>query len=125
MYTTDFLDQPTQYYNFTDETFEEDILFTVQGTKVKMLDYNETVQIVFQGTDVMKSSVNHPMHMHGYSFSVVGFGFGNYDNETDPKGFNLVDPPQVVTFGVPKNGWLAIRFTANNPGMPFPLYFHF
>ncbi|KAL6211355.1 hypothetical protein ACLB2K_016582 [Fragaria x ananassa] len=119
VYTTDFPDQPTQYYNFTDETFEEDILFTVQGTKVKMLDYNETVQIVFQGTDVMKSSVNHPMHMHGYSFYVVGFGFGNYDNETDPQGFNLVDPPQVVTFGVPKNGWLAIRFTANNPGVWF------
>ncbi|XP_062023326.1 putative laccase-9 [Rosa rugosa] len=119
VYTTDFPDQPTQYYNFTEETFVENILFTVQGTKVKVLNYNESVQIVFQGTDVMKSSVNHPMHMHGYSFYVVGFGFGIYNNESDPKGFNLVDPPQVTTFGVPKNGWLAIRFTANNPGVWF------
>lgn len=95
----------------------DDIVFTVQGTKVKMLNYNESVQIVFQGTNVMKGSVNHPMHMHGYSFYVVGFGYGNYDDEADPKGFNFVDPPKVTTFAVPKNGWLAIRFTASNPGM--------
>jgi laccase len=40
------------------------------------------------------------MHLHGYSFYVVGTGFNNFDNETDPKGFNLVDPPEVNTFGV-------------------------
>lgn len=85
-----------------------------------MLNYNESVEIVFQGTNVLDGSVNHPMHMHGYSFYVVGYDFGNYDNETDPKGFNLVDPPAVTTFGVPKRGWLAIRFKASNPGMFFP-----
>ena len=99
----------------------DDILYTVQGTKVKVLNYNESVQIVFQGTNVMKGSVNHPMHMHGYSFYVVGSGFGNYDDEADPKGFNFVDPPKVTTFGVPKKGWLAIRFIANNPGTPSSL----
>ena len=51
----------------------------------------------------------------GMAFYVVGKGFGNYDNETDPKSFNLVDPVEVNTFSVPKNGWLAIRFVANNP----------
>ena len=51
----------------------------------------------------------------GMAFYVVGKGFGNYDNETDPKNFNLVDPVEVNTFSVPKNGWLAIRFVANNP----------
>lgn len=85
-----------------------------------MLNYNESVEIVFQGTNVLDGPVNHPMHMHGYSFYVVGYDFGNYDNETDPKGFNLVDPPAVTTFGVPKSGWLAIRFKASNPGMFFP-----
>ncbi|KAL6184636.1 hypothetical protein ACLB2K_046036 [Fragaria x ananassa] len=119
VYTSDFPDQPPTFYNFTEETFVDDIVFTVQGTKVKMLNYNESVQIVFQGTNVMKGSVNHPMHMHGYSFYVVGFGYGNYDDEADPKGFNFVDPPKVTTFAVPKNGWLAIRFTASNPGVWF------
>ena len=83
---------------------------------MKVLNYNEEVEIVFQGTNLLDGSAIHPMHLHGYGFYVVGKGFGNYDNETDPKSFNLVDPVEVNTFSVPKNGWLAIRFVANNPG---------
>lgn len=92
-------------------------MFTDQARRVKVLNYNESVEIVFQGTNVLDHSMSHPMHLHGYSFYVVGYGFGNYDNVTDPKRFNLVDPPQVTTFAIPRKGWLAIRFTANNPGM--------
>lgn len=119
IYTTDFPDQPPSYYNFTGDEFPDSIELTVQGTKVKVLNYNEAVEIVFQGTNVLTGSVNHPMHMHGYSFYVVGTGFGNFNNEIDPKHYNLVDPPEVTTFGVPKNGWVAIRFVANNPGVFF------
>ncbi|KAF3959533.1 hypothetical protein CMV_015662 [Castanea mollissima] len=119
IYTTDFPDQPPSYYNFTGDEFPDSIELTVQGTKVKVLNYNEAVEIVFQGTNVLTGSVNHPMHMHGYSFYVVGTGFGNFNNEIDPKHYNLVDPPEVTTFGVPKNGWVAIRFVANNPGAFF------
>ncbi|KAK9930404.1 hypothetical protein M0R45_027442 [Rubus argutus] len=114
-YTTDFPDYPPTFYNFTEESMDIDTVLTVQGRKVKVLEYNESVEIVFQGTDVLAGSINHPMHLHGYTFYVVGQGFGNFDNVTDPKNFNLVDPPEVVTFGVPKKGWMAIRFTANNP----------
>uniref|UniRef100_A0A2N9H4X4 Plastocyanin-like domain-containing protein n=1 Tax=Fagus sylvatica TaxID=28930 RepID=A0A2N9H4X4_FAGSY len=46
-------------------------------------------------------------------------GSGNFNNKTDPKSYNLIDPPEVNTFGVPKNGWLAIRFIADNPGVWF------
>ncbi|KAB1220762.1 Laccase-14 [Morella rubra] len=114
-----FPDFPPSFYNFTGDEFSEDIILTVQGTKVKILNYNETVEIVFQGTNVLEGSMNHPMHLHGHSFNVVGSGFGNFDNETDPEGFNLVDPPEVTTFGVPKKGWIAIRFVAKNPGVWF------
>ena len=86
---------------------------------MKVLNYNEAVEVVFQGTNLMAGAGIHPMHLHGYSFYVVGIGLGNFDNETDPKGFNLVDPPEVNTFEVPKNGWLALRFIANNPGKFF------
>ena len=82
---------------------------------MKVLNYNEEVEIVFQGTNLLDGSAIHPMHLHGYGFYEVGKGFGNYDNETDPKSFNLVDPVEVNTFSVPKNGWLAIRLVANNP----------
>lgn len=93
---------------------------TSQGAKVKVLDYNATVEIVFQGTGTLEASGNHPMHMHGYSFYVVGTGLGNFNNDTDPSTYNLVDPPLVNTFSVPKLGWLTIRFKASNPGTIFP-----
>ena len=91
------------------------------GSKVKVLNYNEAVEVVFQGTNILGAGY-HPMHLHGHSFYVVGSGYGNYNNDTDPKKFNLVDPVAVNTFGVPKNGWLAIRFVANNPGT---LFYHY
>ncbi|KAJ6303055.1 hypothetical protein OIU77_017018 [Salix suchowensis] len=37
----------------------------------------------------------------------------------DPKKFNLVDPVERNTIGVPAGGWTAIRFIADNPGVWF------
>ncbi|KAA8537996.1 hypothetical protein F0562_027424 [Nyssa sinensis] len=118
IYTPDFPDQPPVYFDFTaDDLVEDNTTIPMIGTKAKVLNYNETVEIVFQGTNVLGGSENHPMHLHGYSFYVVGSGHGNFNNETHPKSFNLVDPPELTTVGVPKNGWLAIRFRATNPGV--------
>ena len=80
------------------------------------VEYNSTVEIVFQGTNVL-AATHHPMHLHGYSFYVVGWGFGNFDGNKDPLRYNLVDPPFQNTISVPSNGWVAIRFEASNPGM--------
>ncbi|KAK4761037.1 hypothetical protein SAY87_005930 [Trapa incisa] len=118
-YTTDFPDRPSVMYNFTEDSDDPDLVMTAQGTRVKVLNYNESVEIVFQGTGLLDGAGVHPMHMHGYSFYVIGMGQGNFDNETDPLTFNLVDPPKANTFIVPKYGWLAIRFVANNPGVWF------
>ncbi|KAF3970966.1 hypothetical protein CMV_005394 [Castanea mollissima] len=119
VYTTDFPDQPPYYYNFTSYQLPDALAIAELGSKVKVLNYNEAVEIVFQGTNIFQGSDHHPMHLHGHNFYVVGIGYGNYNNETDPKSFNLVDPVAVNTFVVPKNGWLAIRFVANNPGVWF------
>ncbi|XP_078169110.1 putative laccase-9 [Carex rostrata] len=117
VYTPDFPDQPPVFFNFTKD-FSSNETFTSKSTKVKVVEYNTTVEIVFQGTN-MFTGENHPIHLHGQSFYVVGSGFGNYDNTTDPLSYNLVDPPLINTLGVPKNGWAAIRFRANNPGVWF------
>ncbi|KAE8713198.1 Laccase-11 [Hibiscus syriacus] len=37
----------------------------------------------------------------------------------NPTKFNLVDPPERNTVGVPTGGWTAIRFRADNPGVWF------
>jgi laccase len=60
----------------------------------------------------------HPLHLHGFNFFVIGQGSGNYDPARDPARFNLVDPVERNTVGVPAGGWVAIRFRADNPG-PF------
>lgn len=46
----------------------------------------------------------------------LGVGLGNFDPARDPAKFNLVDPPERNTVGVPTRGWTAIRFQADNPG---------
>ena len=42
---------------------------------------------------------------------------GNFDPAKDPAKYNLVDPIERNTVGVPTGGWTAIRFRADNPGM--------
>ncbi|PKI69967.1 hypothetical protein CRG98_009842 [Punica granatum] len=117
VFTKDFPDEPPYYFNFTGDVGNNTI-FPSLGTKVRVIDYNEAVEIVFQGTNV-GAAENHPMHLHGYSFYVLGFGSGNFNSTTDPLSYNLDDPPLVNTIGVPKNGWLTIRFIADNPGVWF------
>lgn len=72
-----------------------------------MLEYNTAVEIVFQGTDLL-AGTDHPMHLHGYSFYVVGGGFGNFDRAKDAKRFNFVEPPLQNTIMVPKNVGLPL-----------------
>ncbi|KAI8003107.1 Laccase-14 [Camellia lanceoleosa] len=119
IFTKDFPSQPPYFFDFTANNVSDDYLTPLNATKVKVVEFNSTVEMVFQTTNVMNAAENHPMHLHGYSFYFVGFGFGNFNNETDPTGYNLVDPPEVNTVGVPANGWAAIRFRADNPGVWF------
>lgn len=122
-YKPDFPDFPSHLFNFTTDdsavTGSDNYTLSQLSTKVKVLEYNETVEIVFQGTDILNSGENHPLHLHGYRFFVVGSGTGNFDNVTDPLSYNLHDPPEVNTFPIPKDGWAAIRFKASNPGVWF------
>ncbi|GLT59092.1 hypothetical protein SLA2020_319310 [Shorea laevis] len=116
VYGTNFPDFPQLFFDFTADYLPMDWEIPQQGTKVRVLDYNSTVELVFQGTNLLFGS-DHPMHLHGYSFYVVGLGLGNFDKDNDPSRYNLVDPPLQNTIHVPKNGWMAIRFKANNPGV--------
>jgi laccase len=85
------------------------------GTKVVVLPYNTSVEVVLQDTSI-QGAESHPLHLHGFDFFVVGQGVGNYDPSQDPAKFNLLDPVQRNTVGVPAGGWVAIRFYADNPG---------
>ncbi|XP_028793263.1 laccase-15-like [Neltuma alba] len=118
VYGDKFPDFPPLNFDFTGNDLPQFLLTPSVGTEVKVLEYGSTVELVLQGTNVL-TGTEHPIHLHGYSFYVVGWGFGNFDEQRDPLNYNLVDPPYQNTVTIPKNGWVAIRFTADNPGVWF------
>ncbi|KAL2468035.1 Laccase-14 [Forsythia ovata] len=115
VYSNNFPSNPPFTFNYTSDIIPRDLWRPQNGTEVKVLKYNSTVEIVFQGTNIL-AGIDHPIHLHGQSFYVVGWGFGNFNNNTDPLNYNLVDPPLMNTIAVPVSGWTAVRFKANNPG---------
>ncbi|GLT29824.1 hypothetical protein SLA2020_046660 [Shorea laevis] len=116
-YTQDFPDKPPTFYDFVADNLGINTTKSLMGTKVKVLEYGEQVEMVFQSANVLNASEDHPMHLHGHSFYMVGAGGGNFDFDEDPKTYNLVDPPYVNTATLPRDGWLAVRFYATNPGV--------
>ncbi|KAG0516247.1 hypothetical protein BDA96_10G345500 [Sorghum bicolor] len=118
VYQADFPDHPPFAFNFTDPGVRASGRIGAaaeRGTRVKVLEHGAAVEVVFQDTAVLGME-SHPMHLHGFSFYVVGRGLGNFDECRDTAGYNLADPPLQNTVAVPKGGWAAIRFRADNPG---------
>ncbi|KHG17519.1 Laccase-4 -like protein [Gossypium arboreum] len=116
VFTSDFPGNPPAPFNYTSTQVTN--FATKQGTRLYRLAYNDTVQLVLQDTGMITPE-NHPLHLHGFNFFEVGRGLGNFNPKEDPKKFNLVDPVERNTIGVPSGGWTAIRFRADNPGVWF------
>nr|TKW02785.1 hypothetical protein SEVIR_8G262800v2 [Setaria viridis] len=121
VFTDDFPATPPHKFNYTGSGPKN--LQTMKGTRVYRLPYNASVQVVLQDTGII-SPESHPIHLHGFNFFVVGNGVGNYNPKTSPSTFNLIDPIERNTIGVPTGGWAAIRFRADNPGVWF-MHCHF
>ncbi|KAG1346881.1 Laccase-11 [Cocos nucifera] len=113
VFRLDFPDKPVNTFNYTGAPLTAN-LGTSLGTSLSRIPYNSTVELVLQDTNLLAAE-SHPFHLHGYNFFVVGRGIGNFDPMKDPAEFNLVDPPERNTVGVPTGGWTAIRFRADNP----------
>ncbi|KAK1320286.1 Laccase-17 [Acorus calamus] len=116
VYTPDFPTNPVHPFNYTGTPPNNTMVSN--DTKVVVLPFNTTVELVMQDTSILGAE-SHPLHLHGFNFYVVGQGFGNYDPSKDPLRFNLVDPVERNTVGVPSGGWVAIRFLTDNPGVWF------
>ena len=121
VFTTDFPGNPPTAFNYTGSGPRN--LQTMMGTRLYRLAYNSTAQVVLQDTGIITPE-NHPVHLHGFNFFAVGRGLGNYNPKTDPAKFNLVDPVERNTIGVPSGGWTAIRFRADNPGIDTHTHTH-
>ncbi|KAJ4771301.1 Laccase [Rhynchospora pubera] len=117
VFTLDFPDNPATTFNYTGAPLTAN-LGTSLGTRLSKIKFNSTVELVLQDTNLL-SVESHPFHLHGYNFFIMARGIGNFDPAKDPAKYNLVDPPERNTVGVPAGGWAAIRFRANNPGVWF------
>lgn len=78
---------------------------------------------------VQQTNLSHPFHIHGTAFHVIGMG---RSPDTNVKKINLKhaldldrrgllhrqfgQPPLKDTIAVPNNGYVVVRFRADNPG---------
>ncbi|KAA0044097.1 laccase-17-like [Cucumis melo var. makuwa] len=116
VYRTDFPVKPVFPFNYTGTPPNNTVVSN--RTSLVVLPFNASVEVVLQGTSILGAE-SHPLHLHGFNFYIVGEGFGNFDPNKDPANFNLVDPVERNTAGVPAAGWIAFRFFADNPGVWF------
>ncbi|KAG2667579.1 hypothetical protein I3760_15G122400 [Carya illinoinensis] len=117
-FSLDFPEKPPNAFDYTGVDPVKENMNTEFGTRLLILPYGTKIEIVLQGTGFLNVE-NHPIHVHGHNFFIVGSGFGNFDAIKDTKNYNLVNPPERNTVAVPAGGWAAIRFNADNPGVWF------
>mmetsp|Transcript_923 Transcript_923/g.1040 ORF Transcript_923/g.1040 Transcript_923/m.1040 type:complete len:631 (+) Transcript_923:2118-4010(+) len=93
------------------------------NTNTHILQHNEIVEIVLNNRDAGK----HPFHLHGHNFQVISRSEAGEDEENpilyDPKNpdhTNFPDFPMIRdTVMVNPNGFIVLRFKADNPGVWF------
>ncbi|KAF9585244.1 hypothetical protein BGW38_003259 [Lunasporangiospora selenospora] len=79
-----------------------------------VVKHNDWVEMVINNDD----PGNHPFHLHGHVFQVVGRGVGKHDPSTPYVGYvNTTNPLRRDTVLIPSGENVAIRFKANNPGV--------
>ncbi|TKW02106.1 hypothetical protein SEVIR_8G223100v4 [Setaria viridis] len=121
--------KPPMVYNYTDPALiplgpkEAKLEPSSEATVARRFRQGSVVEVVFQGTALLQSESN-PMHLHGHDVFVLAQGEGTYDAGRDAARYNLVNPPIKNTVHVPRLGWVALRFVADNPGIWY-MHCHF
>ncbi|KAE8726097.1 Laccase-6 [Hibiscus syriacus] len=89
-FTEDFPGAPLKFYDFVNGAPNNAPNNTqaINGTRAKVIEFGSRVQIIFQDTGTVTTE-NHPIHLHGYSFYVVGYGTGNFDPQTADRKLQL------------------------------------
>ncbi|KAL2552079.1 SKU5 similar 17 [Forsythia ovata] len=82
------------------------------ATSVMSASHHEFIEIIFQNNENTMQS----WHLDGYDFWVVGFGSGQWTQDSR-KGYNLVDALTRHTTQVYPNSWTAILVSLDNQGM--------
>ncbi|KAI1747539.1 hypothetical protein F4782DRAFT_543438 [Xylaria castorea] len=105
-----FVASKANSYNSWDFGLNQQVLLIPEADK--------GAQIVINSRDAME----HPWHLHGHSFQIVGWGPGLFGTPaTSPDSttttWNLENPMRRDTVTVPAFSHVVIRFEADNPGL--------
>jgi len=92
-------------YYYNQISFEKD-------THIIEISPGEVIDFTFENAGGDHSE-QHPFHIHGHAFWVLGSG----SNKNKSRPLNVVNPIERDTFTLPHDGWVTIRMLANNPGV--------
>lgn len=114
---------PTLYSVFSSGELATNPVIYGTNTNTFVLQYGEIVEIVLNNKDPGL----HPFHLHGHVFQLISRSEGTEDEEepqvydpSNPDHTNFPAHPMMRdTVVVNANGFMVLRFKANNPGVWF------
>lgn len=108
----------------------------VAGTPIIEIESGQVIDVLLQNNPaqafggILLNRTNqeeHPIHLHGHHFYVIGSGQGDFveleKNGTLKSLLNYKNPRLADTATLPQDGWLYLRFKAGNPGV-WPIHCH-
>ncbi|KAF9435748.1 hypothetical protein BGZ76_005611 [Entomortierella beljakovae] len=105
---------PTLYTALTTGNLSSNPEVYGKYTHPMVVNYDDWVEIIINNDD----PGNHPFHLHGHVFQIVGRGEGIHDPSQPYQGYlDTPNPSRRDTVLVPSEQNVAIRFKANNPGV--------
>lgn len=114
---------PTLYTVMSSGSLATNAAIYGSNTNTFVLQHNEVVEIVVNNMDPGL----HPFHLHGHTFQVISRSEGT-DDDDNPQVYNSLDslhtkfparPMMRDTVMVNTNGFVVLRFKADNPGVWF------
>ncbi|KAJ1300466.1 hypothetical protein OPQ81_005281 [Rhizoctonia solani] len=93
----------------------------VDHSRVADLTFDKPIgaDIIINNRDV-NPPIDHPYHLHGMNFWIVGHGTGELTEEAYRKlKLNTTNPIRRDTTVIPSNSWSVLRIKADNPGVWF------
>ncbi|XP_011330014.2 laccase-4 isoform X2 [Ooceraea biroi] len=104
-------------------------------THIIELPYKGIVELIMVDETNVPDKLYHPFHLHGYNFNIMYVGVSDNRTVNSANEVQKLDeigslrrrkalPPFKDTIAVPNNGYVVVRFRADNPGY-WLLHCHF
>ncbi|KAJ3024066.1 ferroxidase fet3 [Thoreauomyces humboldtii] len=103
---------PTIFTAMTAGNNSNDVSIYATHSNPSVLGYNNVVEVIINNYD----AGSHPFHLHGHKFQIMGRNENTTYDPTQPFP-EQANPIRRDVIQIPAGGSVAIRFTADNPGV--------